>query len=197
LRGRATVVATGNLVMQDDFRYWVTPGTDCSETGDIFGAIAVSNIAIQDNNLQHPFRVNNAYVGGFDDTSADEIYHMFILALQNYGSDIEGMPIYTGPLNAGMPNIAGEACGQAAGGCLRFTGGQTLGRIDWFNYHPLGSARSSGWTTRATFDQCGTTNPPPYFPTTGRYGKSRYYELDPVWLNATGIGPYFAELQSR
>jgi hypothetical protein len=197
LRGRVTVVTTGNLIMQDDFRYWTTPGTDCTETGDIFGAIAVSNVVIQDNNLQTPFKVNNVYWGGYDDTSADEIYHMFLMALQNYGSDIPGIPVYTGPASPAIPSIAGESCGQAAAGCLRYFGGQSLGRIDWWNYYAIGSANSSGWTTRATYDQCGASNPPPYFPTTGRYLKSRYYELDPVWLNQVGIASYFAELQSR
>jgi hypothetical protein len=197
LRGRVSVVATGNLILHDDFTYWTTPGTNCTETGDIFGAMAFSNIAMQDNMLLHPFRVNNVYVGGFDETSADENFDMFILSLNNWGSDIQGMPIYTGPTSAGMPSIAGEACGQAAGGCIRFNGGQTLGRIDWWNYNMLGTANSSGWTTRATYDKCGESNPPPYFPTTGRYVKSRYYELDPVWLNQIGIASYFRELQSR
>jgi hypothetical protein len=28
-------------------------------------------------------------------------------------------------------------------------------------------------------------NPPPYFPTTGRFQDNRYYELDPVRVNST------------
>ena len=42
----------------------------------------------------------------------------------------------------------------------------------------------SGRTTGAT-----VSSPPPYFPTTGRYFKNRYYEIDPVgfsvanWFN--------------
>ena len=91
----------------------------------------------------------------------------------------------------------GESCGQAAAGCLRFNGGQTLGLINWWNYSPIGTANSAGLTTRATYDRCGATNPPPYFPTTGRYLKNRYFEIDPVWLNQTGITNYFRELQSR
>ena len=197
LRGRVSVVTTGNFVMQDDFQYWTPPGTDCSETGDIFGAIAFSNIVVQDNNMISPFRVNNVYWGGFDETPADESFDMFILTLNNYGGDIPGIPVYTGPSSPAIPAIAGESCGQAASGCLRFNGGQTLGRIDWWNYYQIGSTNSSGLTTRATYDRCGATNPPPYYPTTGRYGKSRYYELDPVWLNQTGIASYFRELQSR
>lgn len=72
-----------------------------------------------------------------------------------------------------------------------------LGNVDWWTYWPVGSSNSSGWAEAHTFDPCGVSNPPPYFPTTGRFVKSRYYELDPVWLNQTTIASYFAELQSR
>ncbi|MGE0555058.1 MAG: hypothetical protein AB7R55_16635, partial [Gemmatimonadales bacterium] len=205
LRGRVSVVATGNLVLQDDFQYWTTPGTDCSETGDIFGAMAVGNLVIQDNNLQTPFRVRNvgqttgsgSYRGLYDDTPADESYHMFLLALGNYGGDIPGIPVYSGPSSPAIPTITGERCAGAPSGCIRISGGMALGRIDWWTYWPVGYSNASGWAEAHAYDPCGASNPPPYFPTTGRYVKSRYYELDPVWLNQVGIGSYFAELQSR
>jgi hypothetical protein len=205
LRGRVSVVATGNINLQDDFRYWTTPGTNCTETGDIFGALAVGNLVIQDNNLQTPFRVRNvgqttgagAYRGLYDDTPADESYHLFLLALANYGGDIPGIPVYTGPGSPAIPAIAGEQCANAAAGCIRITGGMALGLINWWTYAPIGSSNSAGWAEAHAFDKCGESNPPPYFPTTGRYLKSRYYELDPVWLNQVGIASYFRELQSR
>jgi hypothetical protein len=31
-------------------------------------------------------------------------------------------------------------------------------------------------------------NPPPYFPTTGRFQDNRYYELDPVRVNSSVSG---------
>ncbi|MEZ4587399.1 MAG: hypothetical protein R2909_13470 [Gemmatimonadales bacterium] len=206
LRGRVSVVATGNILLQDDFRYWTTPGTDCSETGDIFGALAVGNVIIQDNNLQTPFRSRNVgattgtgtYRGLWDDTPADENYDMFLLTLNNWAGDITGMPWYNlGPSSPGIPNIAGEQCGGAASGCIRITGGMSMGRVDYWTYYGLSSGNSSGWAEAHSYDVCGASNPPPYFPTTGRYIKSRYYELDPVWLNQTGIDNYFRELQSR
>jgi hypothetical protein len=54
-----------------------------------------------------------------------------------------------------------------------------------------------GWAEEHTYDLCGVTSPPPYFPTTGRYLTNRIYELDPVWLNALGVAQYYRELQSR
>ncbi|MFN0180681.1 MAG: hypothetical protein ACKVZ0_17915 [Gemmatimonadales bacterium] len=197
LRGRVSVVATGNINLADDFQYWTTPGTNCSETGDIFGAISASNVVIQDNNLQTPFRVNNIYVGGNDDTPADENYHLFMLMLGNFMGDIPGIPVYTGPASPAIPGTLPDRCANAAAGCIRVTGGMGLGNVDWWTYYGVGSGNSSGWAEAHAFDPCGVSNPPPYFPTTGRYVKSRYFELDPVWLNSTGIASYFQELQSR
>lgn len=204
LRGRVSVVTTGNIVLADDFQYWTTPGTNCSETGDIFGAISGSNVVIQDNNVQVPFKVRNVgattgavYRGGFDDTPADENYHLFMIMIGNYGGDIPGIPVYTGPAGPAIPGTLPDRCADAASGCIRVTGGMGLGRIDWWTYWPVGHANSSGWAERHAYDPCGASNPPPYFPTTGRYVKSRYYEVDPVWLNQTTVASYFRELQSR
>lgn len=197
LRGRVSVVATGNINLADDFQYWTTPGTNCSETGDIFGAISSANVVIQDNNLQTPFRVNNVYQGGFDDTPAAENYHLFMLMLGNFMGDIPSIPVYSGPASPAIPGTLPDRCAAAAAGCIRVSGGMGLGNVDWWTYWPVGSGNSSGWAEAHTYDPCGATNPPPYFPTTGRFVKSRYYELDPVWLNQTGIASYFRELQSR
>ncbi len=204
LRGRVSVVTSGNIVLADDFQYWTTPGTNCTETGDIFGAISGSNVIIQDNNVQVPFKVRDVgatsgavYRGGFDDTPADENYHMFMIMLGNYGGDIPGIPVYTGPGSPAIPGTLPDRCLSAASGCIRVTGGMGLGRIDWWTYWPVGHSNSSGWAEAHAYDPCGASNPPPYFPTTGRYVKSRYYEVDPVWLNQTTVASYFRELQSR
>ena len=85
LRGRVSVFATGNIVMADDLLYQNPPGTDCTSTGDIFGAIASNNVVIEDNDLQTPFRVNGKVYGGFDDTN-DANYNMFLMAAGSGGS---------------------------------------------------------------------------------------------------------------
>lgn len=203
LRGRVSVVSTGLINLQDDFTYWTPPGTNCSETGDIFGALAVQGIITQDNNLQTPFRVGGTWIGGFDDTPADESYHMFLLTLTNFGSDMapsgtHNTPGYDGPTGSpAIPASANETCGGARAGCIRISGGIAYARMDWGGFRTYGDGTGYGWASGHTYDPCGATNPPPYFPTTGRYLKSRYYEVDPVWLNQTGIATYFKELQSR
>lgn len=213
LRGRVSVFATGNIVMADDLLYQNPPGTNCTATGDIFGAIATNNVVIEDNNIQTPFRINGKVYGGFDDTG-DANYNMFLLAAGSGG--VTGNWYAEGVLGPGDGNgnsmLSGEgsvanaswditAINQkcnisdaATNGCVRVTGGLAEGRIDYATYWGGGNY---GWNEAHTYDACGSVNPPPYFPTTGRFIASRYYEIDPVWLNSLGIANYFTQLRSQ
>jgi hypothetical protein len=192
LRGRVTLAATGNIVLADDLLYTISPGTDCSENGDMLGVTTPEVVPIEDNNVQSPFRVNNVAVGLYDDTPDNENYHVFIFTLkQFYGEDSWSNPI---TYDAGT-SIVGERCSTtsvAKSGCVRVSGGiiqDDVGAPTYSNY--------SGWAEVHTYDKCGSSTPPPYFPTTGRYLANRLYELDPVWLNQIGVAQYFRTLQSR
>ncbi len=215
LRGRVSVFATGNIVMADDLLYQNPPGTNCSSTGDIFGAIATKDVVIEDNNLQTPFAVNGKVYGGFDDTN-DANYNMFFLAAGdptnpasttgnwygegvtspwNYYSTVFPMGQEPGSANSQWDASAiSQSCGTAVNGCVRVTGGLAQGRVDDATYYGSGYY---GWAEAHTYDKCGAINPPPYFPTTGRFIPNRYYEIDPVWLNSLGIANYFTSLQSQ
>lgn len=212
VRGRVSVFATGNIVMADDLLYQNPPGTNCGATGDIFGAIATKNVVIEDNNLQTPFYVNNTIYGGFDDTN-DANYNMFFLAAGDGTTTGDGMqtgnwygegdtypagswPTYYYMFNHGAWDASGSGqnCATAINGCVRVTGGLAQGRVDGFTYYGSGYY---GWAEAHTYDKCGAVNPPPYFPTTGRFIPNRYYEIDPVWLNNIGIASYFTRLQSQ
>ncbi|MGH7593546.1 MAG: hypothetical protein ACRELE_06815 [Gemmatimonadales bacterium] len=215
VRGRVSVFATGNIVMADDLLYQNPPGTNCSSTGDIFGAIATKNVVVEDNNLQTPFRVTGKVFGGFDDTN-EANYNMFFLAAGSggvtgnwYGEGVVGprAPGTANPTFPGWSTVANanwdqsainqRLCGgtvePAINGCVRVTGGLAQGRVDYATYY----TNAYGWPEAHTYDKCGDVNPPPYFPTTGRFIPSRYYEIDPVWLSSLGIANYFAMLQSQ
>jgi len=208
LRGRVSVFATGNIVMADDLLYTNPPGTNCTSTGDIFGAIATKDVIIEDNNLQTPFYVNSKVYGGFDDTN-DANYNMFFLAAGDggttngnwYGEGVHSpwsapvsFPTWSTTANSNWDASAiTEHCGTAVNGCVRVTGGLAQGRVDAATYYD----QSFGWAEAHTYDKCGAVNPPPYFPTTGRFIASRYYEIDPVWLNNVTIATYFARLQAQ
>ncbi len=211
LAGRVSVFATGNIVMADDLTYTNAPGTKCTAEGDIFGAIATINVVIQDNNLQTPFQVNSKVYGGFDDTP-DANYHMFFLAVGDgnpgkgnwYGEGVYGGPrAGSNPSFPTWPNHVPNASwdisavnmhgGSSINGYTRVTGGLAQGRVQYATYNTNGY----GWAEAHSYDPCGAVNPPPYFPTTGRFIESRYYEVDPVWLNAKGIANFFAELRAQ
>lgn len=208
LRGRTSVFATGNIVLADDLLYQIPPGTQCDAEGDIFGAIATLDVVISDNNVQMPFRVNNKIYGGYDDTPADEQYNMFFLAAgdgtANSGNFYtSGLPLLSTPgptppyyMTGSMDvSASAENCSSGPGGCIRITGGLSMGRVDHYTYNTGGNAY--GFAEAHTYDKCGAVNPPPYFPTTGRFIENRYYEIDPVWLADKGIANYFAEIRAQ
>jgi hypothetical protein len=200
LRGRVSVFATGNIVFVDDMLYHTPPGTNCESDGDIFGAIATINAIIADNSIQTPFKVNSTVTGGFDDTPKDEQLNMFIMAAGTTSSGtgnfvtqgvMSGAPGGSPPYTIG--SSTGEACGGAPAGCVRVTGGISMGRVEYATYN----GSTWGYAEAHAYDKCGQVNPPPYFPTTGRFIENRYYEIDPVWLNDKGIEAYFAEIRAQ
>ena len=182
LRGRVSIVANGTIMLADDITYVTAPGTQCNDQGDILGLLSADSVLISDNSIQRPFRVNNVWKLSGDDTPSSENYHAFIFALDDWGGE---------NYNATEPLLPGEMSPAGSGGYVRVTGGLIQGFIRIATYN------SAGWQEAHTYDPCGATAPPPYFPTTGRYIKNRYYELDPVWLNTMPMDTLFARLQSQ
>ncbi|HRP07384.1 MAG TPA: hypothetical protein PLL69_02755 [Gemmatimonadales bacterium] len=211
LRGRTSVFATGNIVLADDLLYYTPPGTKCDAEGDIFGAIATINVLIADNNVQTPFRVDGTLYGGYDDTPADEQYHMFFLAAGDgtsgkgnfFTTGLNGVPGPTPPyrLSTGSNTLnssaVSERCANAPAGCIRITGGLAQGKVEYYTYSAYNATQAYGYAEAHTYDKCGASNPPPYFPTTGRFIENRYYEVDPVWLSDKGIADYFADIRAQ
>jgi hypothetical protein len=68
-------------------------------------------------------------------------------------------------------------------GCLYLTGG-----IIQTTRGAVGTSAGTGYVKRYSYDACAFTMPPPYFPTTGRFAKSRYYQVDPT---AFDVGTYY------
>jgi len=44
----------------------------------------------------------------------------------------------------------------------------------------VGLADGHGYLKRYAYDQCAAGNPPPYFPTTGYFGRGQLFEVDPT-----------------
>jgi hypothetical protein len=202
LRGRTSVFATGSIILADDLLYHTPPGTKCDAEGDIFGAIATEDIVISDNNVQTPFRIDSRLYGGYDDTPKDEQYNLFFMSVNGnfYTSGLSYLstpgptpPYYlSGTTHA---TASAESCASGPSGCIRITGGLAMGNVDHYTYNT--GSNPYGFAEAHTYDRCGAVNPPPYFPTTGRFSENRYYEVDPVWLNEKGIANYFTELRAQ
>jgi hypothetical protein len=168
LRGRVTVASTGNIVIADDVTYTIDPSV--GSCADILGLFAGGDIVVANTPINAPWRRNsqsNAYFS-YDDSNS-EFIHAFILTLGVFTVD-----------DYASGSDSDESCEQQqwGRGCLYLTGG-----IIQRQRGPVGTAAGTGYLKRYSYDACGTTAPPPYFPTTGRFSRSAYYELDPVGFN--------------
>jgi hypothetical protein len=163
LRGRVTLAATGRIFIADDVVY-ASEGNGCEDILGLFGGV---DVAVSDNLLNTPQRVINQNGEPFRsfDSTPSEFINGVILTLGTF--HVENFD--------GGPNA--ELCQSAVfgRGCLFLTGGviqATRGAV--------GTAGGTGYLKRYTYDACAATEPPPYFPTTGHFGRSSYYEIDPV-----------------
>jgi hypothetical protein len=183
LRGQVTIAASGNVLLADDLIYVTAPGSvpDCNQNGavwaDILGVLTAQFFVIEDNNVNTPFPVNGAYVKGYDET-ADETIHGAVLTLNSVLSEALG----TGPTSSEI--CAGSPVGR---GCFNMVGAAIQGKNG-----PRMTSTGTGWNPQWTYDRCDGIKGPPYFPTTGRYYKNRYYEIDPVGFS---VAAWFAANQ--
>ena len=167
LNGRITLYANGTIVLLDDLRYANDPVKGVCR--DILGMIADRDIVIADNSLNDPqYTLSDTYKA-LDDTQ-DFTIHGVMMAL-NSSFRVENFD--TGPTNV-------NGCGVKANGrgCIFLSGGiiqQARG--------PVGRSDGTGFAKRYSYDRCAVVNPPPYFPTTGRFQDNRYLELDPAAFN--------------
>jgi hypothetical protein len=58
----------------------------------------------------------------------------------------------------------------------------------------VGLVDGHGYVKRYSYNACAATDPPPYFPTTGRFVRNRIYELDPKGFN---VASWFAANQNN
>ena len=73
-----------------------------------------------------------------------------------------------------------EPCGTSTNGrgCLFLTGG-----IIQKQRGAVGLTSGEGYIKRYAYDACGLESPPPYFPTTGRFARGHYFEVEPTGFN--------------
>jgi hypothetical protein len=172
VRGSITLYSPYTVVILDDLRYANDPAAGVCI--DILGTISGANTVVADNGINTPIYLGSGDWEVADDTPGINL-HDVVMAL-GYSFEVENYN--AGPTSA--VNCEGTWFGR---GCLRLTGGLIQNRRG-----PVGQTNGYGYVKRYSYDRCAIVNPPPYFPTTGRFQDNRYYELDPVRVNSSVSG---------
>ena len=166
LNGRVTLYARGTIVLLDDLRYANDPVKGVCR--DIFGMISSKDIVIADNAVNTPQDVGSVTIN-VDDTK-DVYIHGVMMAL---GTSFRAENHASGPTNVNDCDVTnnGRGCIYLSGGLIQDQRGA------------VGTSAGTGFAKRYSYDRCAVVNPPPYFPTTGRFQDNRYLELDPAGFN--------------
>ncbi len=178
LRGHLTVYATGTIVQVKGIRYATDPGSPAARCDDGLGVISGGNYVIADNGVQTPRGPGWGDLGDgqwhwFNETH--DVHLQMVLMTLNTSLVVEHW--WDGPQGAGFCD--GTWWGR---GCFYMTGGLIQSRT-------LPTGMITGWTGTGildhySYDRCAKRNPPPYFPTTGRFFDNRYSEIEPVGFAA-------------
>lgn len=182
VRGRVTLAARNAIVVLDDLRQATSPGLGgtCRPDDDILGIFGGEDILWADNLIQTPqwrrSNDNNSWLLPRKDFSAsatrpDLHVHAVALALESIGTERPFPP-------AGI-----SVQGWANRGFVRQVGGRIQQRAGQGG--TINGAALHGYTSDISFNRCAMTYPPPYFPTTGRWTLSQFYELDPQGFSAS------------
>jgi hypothetical protein len=169
LRGRVTLYAdSGSVVVLDNTRYTADPSKGVCL--DMLGIIAANDIAVADNSLLDPQLVRNRTYKSLNSTKALTLQAVMMALhdsfyVENYDS---------GPTNAN--DCESTSNGR---GCLYLTGG-----VIQVDRGAVGMSDGSGYIKRYSYDRCAALVPPPYFPTTGRFGDNRFLDVNPVGFDA-------------
>ncbi len=180
VRGRVTLYSNQYLVILDDLTYATDPAAPLRACRDILGMVAARDIVVADNTQLTPQNVaSTGTVYRTTDETGDFRLHSVMMALstsyrvQNYNTG----PTTAQPCDA---TVWGRGCMRLAGGIIQESRGA------------VGTSGGTGFVKRYSYDRCAATNPPPYFPTTGRFVDNRYYEIDPRGFNPVA---YYASLR--
>jgi hypothetical protein len=179
VRGVVTLYSPKTVVILDDLRYANDPAKGVCI--DILGTISGDSTVVADNSLNTPQNIKSSgtQYASLDDTP-DMFIHDVVMALSSFGVE---------HYDAGPTNALSCQSSTVGRGCLYVTGGLIQNRRG-----AVGLTDGHGYIKRYSYDRCAIVNPPPYFPTTGRFLDNRYYELDPNRVKSTTIDALFKSL---
>ncbi len=197
VHGRVTVAATGNVIFGSNITYLQGSTRDCT-TGDIAGFFSGQSVIISNNTLNAPQTLNSndswstAPSGTFHNygpvgswtgsTPSTLTIYGFFLTLRTYGA--ERYDTGDDALNICLTDNSGRGCLYTFGGIIQgWRGAVTQGTGGGY----------TGYKKQYSYDACGATDPPPYYPTTGIFVKNRFYEMDPTHFD---VAAWFAANQN-
>ncbi len=182
VRGRVTVASRNMLVIAHNLTQATSPGVTtgaCTPDDDVVGLFSGEYVMYADNTLATPQwrRTNNdgsAWTWprkDFDPSAnrPDMAIHASLLALKSVAAENASPP-------AGLAanRYVTRGTTRLIGGTIEARTGQT-GTMSGSNLH--------GYYDDLSFNRCLLQYPPPYFPTTGRWTRSQYYEVNPQGFN--------------
>ena len=178
VRGRVTVASRNNLMIVHELTQATNPGVTsgtCKPEDDVIGLFSGEYVLYADNALNTPQQRRTGRDGAtwslprkdFDPSPRrpDLAVHASVLALKSVAAENARPP-------AGLP-----AAYFVNRGTLRLIGGTIEARAGLTG--TMSGANLHGQHDDLSFNRCLLQYPPPYFPTTGRWSRSQYYEVNP------------------
>jgi hypothetical protein len=166
INGRVTLATPENIVVADDIRSAVDPGSaQAADCGVILGLFSGDSVMVSDNTLNTSQAVTGVAGWRTYDWTSEEDIHAVVLALDIFGAE---------RYDQGPNDFEDCSVSNSGRGCLALNGGiiqQTRGAV--------GLTSGQGYIKRYTYNACAASDPPPYFPTTGKFARNRIFELDP------------------
>lgn len=174
VRGRLTLASRAIMVIAHDLRQATSPAVatgTCTADDDIVGLFSGQYVMYSDNTLATPQRRLNNNGDNWNarkelDPSPgrpDITIHASILALKSVAAENSNAPGLS-------QTFVDRGTTRLIGGTIESRTGQT-GTMSGSTLH--------GYHDDLSFNRCALKYPPPYFPTTGRWTRTQFYEVNP------------------
>lgn len=195
VRGRVTLAARNTISIVHNLVQSQNPGVvmgGCLPDGDILGLFSGNYVLTADNMLISPQQRRR-------DDGGDWVAQANLPAWggtngrKDFDPDVRRPDLAVHAVTMGLNSVAAERPGPPAGlpaarfvnrGTMRGVGGQIQDRAGQTG--TMSGASLHGINTDISFNTCAKQYPPPYFPTTGRWTLTQFFEVNPIGFEPAG-----------